>query len=247
MKPRHVLITGAAGKLGKALIKQLVDQGCRLSLCDVNEAGLTALMASPGVQDALVRAAVVDVADSTAMKTFVKGADDCLPIDWVIAAAGITEPPFGPDFAQNNKVFEVNYLGVLQTILPAAARMADRGQGHIVLVSSLSSFLGFPRVPQYAASKAAVRVLGYSLRYWLRREGVTLTIACPGFFESGMSHQGHNRPNAMSAGDVADKIITAALKRREEIIMPRTLGWTLKLMSLLPYRWQDRIFAKYFL
>lgn len=98
-----------------------------------------------------------------------------------------------------------------------------------------------------ATFKAAVRVLGYSLRYWLRREGVTLTIACPGFFESGMSHQGHNRPNAMSAGDVADKIITAALKRREEIIIPKTLGWTVRLISLLPYRFQDRIFAKFFL
>jgi len=245
--PRHVLITGAAGTLGGELVKRLIDLGCRLSLCDVNEAGLAAMLASPGIQKSIVSAGVVDVTDRTAMRKFIEEADDCMTVDCVIAAAGITETPFDRDFAQNDKVFETNYLGVLHTVLPALARMVNRGQGHIVLVSSLSSFLGFPRVPQYAASKAAVRVLGYSLRHWLRREGATLTIACPGFFESGMSHQGHKRPHAMEAGEVADKIIAATLKRKEEIIIPRTLGWALKPMSLLPYRLQDKIFDKFFL
>ncbi|MCG8564800.1 MAG: SDR family NAD(P)-dependent oxidoreductase [Desulfobacterales bacterium] len=242
--PDHVLITGAGGSLGRELSLELAAMGSHLSLCDINGEQLEEVLGMARISDFLVASARVDTADSDAMEAFITQADASRPIDWVIAGAGITEPrPMDP-FTLSTGVMEVNFTGVLNTVFPAIRAMVKRGRGHVVLISSMASFLGFPRVPQYAASKAAVRVFGRSLRYWLRREGIGLTIACPGFFPSGMSHNDQPRPGGLDAMTAAHKIILGVLKHKNQLVFPRSQGLILKLLSILPVSLQDRFFER---
>ncbi len=243
--PNHVLITGAAGSLGRQLAIGLSEKGCKLSLCDCNEQALNNLVSETKITDAIIFYDTIDVTNKEAISNFIALADHKLAIDWLVTAAGISEPLFTSNFEQAKNVFETNYLGTVQSIFPAVQQMKKRQKGRIILISSMSSLFGFPRVPQYAASKAAVRVLGQSLRYWLRCENIHITIVCPGFFDSGMSHRQNLRPNVMTAEYVSNRIISGAMNNKTVLTFPKILEIKLRIVALLPYRIQDIIFEKY--
>lgn len=59
-------------------------------------------------------------------------------------------------------------------------RLADRGRGGLLLVSSLVAYQGVPGAADYAASKAFVLVLGESLHAELSKRGVHVTVLLPG-------------------------------------------------------------------
>ena len=84
-------------------------------------------------------------------------------------------------------IFAANVEGVLNTVLPALPMLRSRRRGQVALMSSLASFRGFPGAPAYCGSKAAVRVWGEGLRPWLAREGVEVSVICPGFVTTRMT------------------------------------------------------------
>src|SRR3979411_2953662 len=57
-------------------------------------------------------------------------------------------------------------------------RLAERGRGGLLLVSSLGARQGWPGAADYAASKAFVMVLGDSLNVELRKDGVARSGSC---------------------------------------------------------------------
>ena len=97
---------------------------------------------------------------------WVEAADDADPLDLAIANAGISGGTFGggESVAQANAIFATNLDGVVNTLHPAARRMAARGRGQIAIVSSLAGFRGIPGAPAYSASKVAARAWGDAMR-----------------------------------------------------------------------------------
>ena len=65
--------------------------------------------------------------------------------------------------------------------------MIARKRGQIAVVASLASFIGLPYSASYNASKAAVRVWGESIRYVLKKNGIGVSVICPGFVVSRMT------------------------------------------------------------
>ena len=65
--------------------------------------------------------------------------------------------------------------------------MIARKRGQIAVVASLASFIGLPYSASYNASKAAVRVWGESIRYVLKKDGIGVSVVCPGFVVSRMT------------------------------------------------------------
>ena len=63
-----------------------------------------------------------------------------------------------PDFAR--RTFDVNLMGVLNSLQPLIGPMIARKRGQLVIMSSLASFRGFAGSAAYCASKAAVRIWG---------------------------------------------------------------------------------------
>jgi short-subunit dehydrogenase len=60
-----------------------------------------------------------------------------------------------------------------------APAMRARGEGHIVLMSSVTAWTPFPTISHYAATKAYLRSFGQSLWYEMRGSGVTVTTVFP--------------------------------------------------------------------
>src|SRR5437870_4080401 len=68
-----------------------------------------------------------------------------------------------------------------------AQDMRTRGRGKILLVARLLSYQGVEKFAVYAAAKAYVLRLGAALHRELKRDGVTVTVLCPGMSDTGFA------------------------------------------------------------
>ncbi len=88
------------------------------------------------------------------------------PIDVLICNAGSAQPGYFHD--QEAEVFDsamkLNYMGIVNTVKAAYDDMVRRGKGHICLVASTMSLMGFVGYSSYAPTKWAVRGLADCLR-----------------------------------------------------------------------------------
>src|SRR5262249_35406087 len=125
-----------------------------------------------------------------ALQTAVTGLEQQLgPTDLLIAAAGIGRETHALDFspADMEAVIRVNLIGVAHSFAAVLPGMRQRRQGHLVALSSLASYRGFPRMAAYSASKAGVNALCDSFRVELKPLGIAVTTICPGFIRTPMT------------------------------------------------------------
>ncbi|MDB5413895.1 MAG: Oxidoreductase, short-chain dehydrogenase/reductase family [Rubritepida sp.] len=243
------MITGASRGLGAALARHLAAPGVTLHLVARGAAGLEAVGEDCAARGALVRSAALDVRDAVALAAQLLAWDDATPLDLVIANAGVTggtptgRGPAGgglEDWASADRVLGVNLMGAVNTIVPLLPRLVARRAGRLVLVASVAAFRGLPDCPAYCASKAGLWAYGESLRARLAPEGVGVTVAAPGFFESGMSAQFRGpHPGKISAEAMAERLVRAIRAGRGRAVIPAGVGFGLRLLDLLPARLAD--------
>jgi len=116
------------------------------------------------------------------------------PVDILINAAGGNHPQattsdqhtfFDLDPQAINDVFGTNFTGTLQSCQVFGRGMAERGQGCIVNVTSMSAFRPLTRIPAYSAAKAAVANFTQWLAVHMAQEyspRIRVNAIAPGFF-----------------------------------------------------------------
>ncbi len=244
--PESVLITGASRGIGAALAEAYAAPGVTLTLCGRDKARLEASAGRCRARGAAVATAAFDVTDAAAAARSVNEAASRAPLDLLIANAGISGGTEGGEGAdQVRRIFAVNLDGVLNTVLPAISAMRARGRGQIALMSSLAGFRGFPGAPAYSASKAAVRTWGEALRGALRRDGIEVSVVCPGFVRSPITAVNpYPMPLIMDA-ERAARIIKARLGRNcARIAFPWPLYLAVWAFGALSPGLTDPLFAR---
>ena len=114
----------------------------------------------------------------------------------------------------------------------------------------LSGFLagevrGFPGAPAYCASKAAVRVWGESLRADLARDGLGVSVICPGFVKSRMTAvNDFPMPLLLEAEEAARRIRRGLARDRARIAFPWPLYAAVWALAALPAGLTDRLLAR---
>lgn len=245
--PASVLITGASSGIGEALARAYARSGVHLALSGRNAERLETVAQSCRIMGAKVTTRVLDVTDRTAMAAWVMETNRTHPLDLVIANAGISAGTggAGENADQAHAIFDVNLSGVLNTALPAIDVMRERGAGQIALVSSIAGFLPLAGTPSYAASKAAVKHWGESLRPALAADGIRLSVICPGFVESRMTATNPFPMPFLMTADRAAHIITKGLaKDKGRIIFPLPMTIFIYLLSTLPAGMLARLLAR---
>ncbi|MBE3640060.1 SDR family oxidoreductase [Mangrovicoccus algicola] len=197
---RCAFVTGAGGGIGQAAIARLRGAGARVFATDLPGA-LAGLSAAP---DLLLHP--LDVTDAAAVEAALDAAETAFgPPALAVHAAGMLEtrplldlPPEAWD-----RVFAVNARGSFLVARGLAARMADRGEGAIVVIGSNSG--GVPRMDMgaYGASKAAAAMLVRSLGLEVARQGVRVNLVAPGSTLTPMLSGMWDDPEAGAARVVA--------------------------------------------
>ena len=243
--PKAVLITGASSGIGRALALNYAISGRHLFLQGRDADRLEEVGSDCERAGARASVEILDVTDRGAMAAWIERSDQTVPLDLVIANAGISGmSPGDPDPLRS--LFRVNIDGVLNTVEPAVPRLTARGRGHIAIMSSLAAFRGTPSAPRYTATKAAVRLYGEGLRGLLMKDGVAVSVICPGFVKTPMTDV--NRfpmPFLMTPERAADIIRRGLDRRAARIAFPLRLYWIVRLVAALPPAWVDPFLQRF--
>ncbi|TCK23855.1 2,3-dihydro-2,3-dihydroxybenzoate dehydrogenase [Ancylobacter aquaticus] len=174
------LVTGAAGGIGMALVRQLAAEGVRVVATDREAVGPEALAEELG---AAVVPASLDVRSTEAVDALVAWIErEIGPIDLLAHVAGVLsyEPVVSLSDAEWERVLDINATGVFRVARAVARVMQPRQRGAMVVVSSNAA--GIPRhaMAAYAASKAAATMFTRCLGLELAPHGIRCNIVAPG-------------------------------------------------------------------
>jgi NAD(P)-dependent dehydrogenase (short-subunit alcohol dehydrogenase family) len=190
---KHVVVTGAASGIGRAVAFAVADRGSIVHLTDRNTALLgdaaTAINAAGG------RVGVVsafDIREIDEVRGFADAVhEQAVAADIVMNIAGVAI--WGTvdrmSHEQWRSVIDVNLMGpihVIESFLPKMIE-AERG-GHLVNVSSAAGLFGMPWHGAYSASKFGLRGLSEVLRYDLRRHQIAVSLVCPGGVDTPLAN-----------------------------------------------------------
>jgi NADP-dependent 3-hydroxy acid dehydrogenase YdfG len=174
---RNALITGASSGLGHGLAQFFAKKGVKVwgaaRRIDSMPEGVTPI--------------ALDVADADkTIETIRKLDDDVGGLDLIIANAGTgpATPADNVDWGLLNQMIDVNVRGAAATLVAISDRMAQRGAGHLVGVSSLAGSRGAPRYAGYSASKAFLTTFLEGLRLDLAPRGVKVTTIRPSYVKT---------------------------------------------------------------
>jgi short-subunit dehydrogenase len=248
---RSALITGASSGIGRAIAEALAAPGVTLHLSGRDPARLAAAAEACRGRGAVVTATVLDVRDTDAMAAWIGGAG---PLDLVVANAGVSgrsREGGAEDLEKTRAIFETNLGGVLNTVLPAMALMAQQPadahgvRGRIVGVASLAAFMAAPDSAAYCASKSAVDVWIVASAPEARRRGVMLTSVCPGFIRTAMT-EGYTfpMPGLMDADRAARITLRGVAVGRVRVVFPWWMGLGARIAGLLPPRLMAAVMAR---
>ena len=237
---RVALITGASAGIGEALAIRLARDGWQVVVSARREAALQAIgEAHPDIAGRL-HPYPLDVTDPAACEQVFDAVEaEVGEIDTLILNAGDYDPMPLDDFdpAVFRRLAEVNYLGTVNGVGAALARMRPRGRGQILVTASLSAYRGLPQAAPYGASKAAVLNMAESLRPALEGTGVALRVINPGFVKTRLTEKNRfHMPQLISAERAAEYIHDEIDDAGFEIVFPKRFAYTLKLLRLLPYK-----------
>ncbi|OKK22841.1 3-oxoacyl-ACP reductase [Streptomyces sp. CB00455] len=190
---RTAFVTGAAGGIGRAVAVLLAAVGAHVHCADRDEAGLgqtAALIAAAGAAGPAGPAATLhplDVTDRSSLRAAVAAAG---PLDIAAAIAGImhTSSVLETSDEDLDRVFDVNFKGVLHTCQEAARSMIAAGRpGSIVTMASGAVDAAQPGLLCYSAAKAAVVQLTKTLATEAGPHGIRVNAVAPGWVRTPMT------------------------------------------------------------
>ena len=197
---KTVVITGGAGILGGEIACGLVGCNANVAIMDRDPALADRLMSR--LQSDVGRAIVV-YADVLNTETLQKAAEtidrEFGHVDFLINAAGGNHPKASTspemsffDIPQDalRWVFDLNIIGTMLPCQVFGKRMAERGEGGIVNISSMNAFRPLTRIAAYSAAKAGVSNFTEWLAVHMAQEysaKIRVNAIAPGFIDVGMS------------------------------------------------------------
>jgi NAD(P)-dependent dehydrogenase (short-subunit alcohol dehydrogenase family) len=174
---RVVVITGAAGALGRSVARQFAAQGARLALLDRDQAALDALF-----PDAALRLAL-DITDGAASDAAIAQVVQAFGrIDALVHVAGgfeMGEATHELSRAAWDRMMNLNAWSFVNLSRGVVAQMLRQRSGRIVAVSAASAREGAARMAAYVASKSALQRLVESLAHEVRSQGIHVNSVAP--------------------------------------------------------------------
>lgn len=254
---KTVLITGASSGIGRGVALELARRGARLGLLARREEVLADVVReiehNPRINNhpdsAQLKALVLtgDVRDAESMRRTAENMRrEFGPIDVLIANAGVATSRDAAelDAEEVAGVINVNVIGAANSVAAVLPEMIKRGQGQLVVISSLAAYRGLPKSAAYCASKAAVSAFFESLRLDLEPKGIDVTIIHPGFIKTPLTAGRQAKmPYLMELDDAVQKIVRVIEQRKKSYAFPWQLASIVRAGMVMPnfmYDWISR-------
>ncbi len=224
----NILITGATSGIGRQLALDYQAQGHQIWAVGRNEKALEELR-SRGMETGQL--------DLTNREHCLEWFKTLSTIDLAILNAGNCEyidlPGFDSSIVQRVMRANVDSLAIsIEGVLPMLRKSSD---GHLAIVGSSAAYIPLPRAEAYGASKAAAAYLANSLRVDLKKEGIPVSLICPGFVKTPLTDvNDFDMPFRITTEEASKAIYEGLKKKKSEIHFPKKFTLMMKFFSWLP-------------
>jgi NAD(P)-dependent dehydrogenase (short-subunit alcohol dehydrogenase family) len=252
-----VLVTGAAGGLGRAIALRFAAAGAAVVALDKDAAGVAGLGAELDRLGAAHLALPCDITDAAACARAVGSAVErfgCL--DVLVNNAGMSQRSgfAATEVAVIRRVMEVNFFGAVHCTKAALPHLVA-ARGMVIAVSSVAGYTPLIARTGYAASKHAMHGFFESLRTEVAPLGVDVMMVCPSFIATHIDRNaigGDGQPvrhaqlttgRQLQPPAVAEAIFAAAQRGRRLLLIGRTARAAWWVSRLAPALY-DRLMAR---
>ena len=254
------LVTGGSSGIGLAAARALRDRGLTVFIVSrrpFTEKGLHHLCADVADERQCAEAVEAVLRKAGRLDLLV----NCAGFG-ISGAVEFTEP------AEAKKQMEVNFFGCVNMTKAALSYLRERGNGHIVNISSVAAPAAIPFQAYYSATKAAINAWTAALANELRPYGVSVTAVQPGDIKTGftaareksvagdeayggrisksVAKMEHDEQNGMDPAKAGAYVAKIALKKHPKPVY--TIGFSYKaiciLLKLLPSRLANWLIGK---
>ena len=192
---RVALVTGASSGFGARWARLLAGAGAKVVIAARRVERLEALAAEIAAAGGEALPVALDVTDPGATAAAYDAAEAKFgTVDTIIANAGAATEAGSLDVTPHEfeQIVSTNLSGVFYTVSEGARRLiaagsADKGNGRVVIVSSITARKLYAGMAPYSASKAAVSHLGRVLAREWARKGISVNMILPGYIETEMT------------------------------------------------------------
>lgn len=213
-----VWITGASSGIGEALAVAFSKAGAKLVLSARRQDELQRVAAQCGRAELLVlpmdlsRSETFDELTARVIARFGR-------VGVVVHNGGISQRSWVKDTAMDvhRRIMEVNYFGAVALTRAVLPSMLTAKQGQFVVISSVMGKVGTPLRSAYAASKHALHGFFDCLRAEVTKEGLTVTMICPGYIATNVSKNAltaDGTPTNKTGDDIANGLDPAIAARQ---------------------------------
>ena len=193
LQGKTAVVTGAAGTMGLAAARMLLEDGAKVALVDLDATRLDTVVR-------FIRGAThpvaCDISDAAAVRAACQNVEQALgPIDILVNNAGIlsNNKVEATDDQEWRRVMAVNLDGAFHWARSVLPGMKSRGWGRIVNVGSLAAKTGgLTAGTAYSTSKGALASLTFSLARECAAFGVTVNAIAPAYVKTPMITEGLN-------------------------------------------------------
>jgi len=214
---RVALITGAAGGVGAAAARELVNSGWRLVLTDLHSEHLAEV--AQDFEDGVAVSMRLDITDPSSCDAAAACAlENFGRLDALVNSAGISQPAnsFTQPAADWAKMIEVQLSGAYFIAQSCGRVMAENNGGSIVFIGSTNAEAAFPRRAAYCSAKAGVAMLTKVLAIEWAEQNIRVNSIGPAYVETPMTLRNIDSGN-ISREAVEKRIPLGRLAKPEDV------------------------------
>jgi len=182
LRDKVAIVTGAARGIGEAIVYRFIEEGAKVTICDVDKASLQKVGDNVKNMNGVCLIAIGSVVDQVFVQSVVdKTIEEFGALDILVNNAAIIRDAVLHKMTKEQweQVMEVNLKGVFFCLQSAAIHMRSREKGTIINISSTSRF-GNPGQLNYSASKGGVVAMTRTAAKELAQKKVTCNCISPG-------------------------------------------------------------------
>lgn len=224
------IVTGGADGIGAATAELFAEQGARVVIGDVDEAGgrrVEERIAAAGGNAVFVRA---DISREPDVERLVAAAVERFGALHVLVNNAATFVLKGIDASPDDwrRSLDVNVVGTALCSRYAAEAMKRTGGGAIVNLASISSFVAQPQFVTYSATKAAILQMTRNMALDLAPAGIRVNCVCPGTILTRAS-----RDHMARVGLTLEQFIAAEAPKHllNRVGEPREVAWAILFLA----------------